>query len=233
MRKITLNEDDMGCEHSSDERVTCGTCQRNWCGLCNPTPSARCLYEHEHDTPFTDFFGDEDEEAEHISNEEYDRLIQEATKAEAARTADESDVHLHNGLRYSVNSEGRCDWYNCTHNVYNSFDEPEVDYEKDALSPREIWDIHNEGFDPEPQVGMMVCDCRYKHQRIKAIDTDGDTVTLEDDHVCSFNHCCDPVPHDWSHPCPVCREGGGFHNDDTHRKNIDPKYLLEKGWHQK
>lgn len=34
-------------------------------------------------------------------------------------------IHVHNGIRYNVNVEGRCDWYSCTHNVYNSFDEPE------------------------------------------------------------------------------------------------------------
>lgn len=45
---ITLNEDDMGCEHGIDSRVTCGTCQRNWCEVCNPTPAARCRYEYEH-----------------------------------------------------------------------------------------------------------------------------------------------------------------------------------------
>lgn len=55
------------------------------------------------------------------------------------------------------------------------------------LSPREIWDIHNEGFTDDEMNG----------------------------------------------PCPVCGESGGFHNDDMHRNNIDPKYLLEKGWHQK
>lgn len=46
--KITLNEDDMGCEHGPEFRVTCGTCERNWCDKCNPTPSARCLYEYDH-----------------------------------------------------------------------------------------------------------------------------------------------------------------------------------------
>lgn len=35
-------------------------------------------------------------------------------------------VHVHNGIDYSVNPEGRCDWHSCTHNVYNSFDEPEM-----------------------------------------------------------------------------------------------------------
>lgn len=32
-------------------------------------------------------------------------------------------------------------------------------------------------------------------------------------------------------PCPVCGEADGFHDDSKHRNNIDPKYLLEKGWH--
>lgn len=56
------------------------------------------------------------------------------------------------------------------------------------LSPREIWDIHNEGFLSEDKANG---------------------------------------------PCPVCGEPNGFHNDDVHRKDIDPKYLLKKGWHQK
>lgn len=37
-------------------------------------------------------------------------------------------IHVHNGIRYSVNvvsGAERCDWYLCTYNVYNSFDEPE------------------------------------------------------------------------------------------------------------
>lgn len=34
-------------------------------------------------------------------------------------------------------------------------------------------------------------------------------------------------------PCPVCAQPYGFHNDEVHRKDIDPKYLLEKVWHQK
>ena len=37
--------------------------------------------------------------------------------------------HLHNnGIRYAVRLKDgaeRCDWYSCTYNVYNSFDEPE------------------------------------------------------------------------------------------------------------
>ena len=32
-------------------------------------------------------------------------------------------------------------------------------------------------------------------------------------------------------PCPFCGEWGGFHDDASHRQDIDPKYLLEKGWH--
>lgn len=57
------------------------------------------------------------------------------------------------------------------------------------LSPREIWDIHNEGFieDENPQANG---------------------------------------------PCPTCGETDGFHDDNQHRNNIDPKYLLERGWHQ-
>lgn len=48
VRRITLNADDMGCEHGINSRVTCGTCQRNWCEVCTPTPAARCPYEYEH-----------------------------------------------------------------------------------------------------------------------------------------------------------------------------------------
>lgn len=53
-----------------------------------------------------------------------------------------------------------------------------------------------------PEIGMFVCDCRYKHQRIVWVDpVDQDTVRLEDGHVCSFIHCCDTVPHsEWEHP---------------------------------
>lgn len=48
MMTITLNEDDMGCEHGINSRATCGTCQRNWCEVCTPTPAARCPYEYDH-----------------------------------------------------------------------------------------------------------------------------------------------------------------------------------------
>ncbi len=51
-----------------------------------------------------------------------------------------------------------------------------------------------------PKVGMVVCDCRYIHQKIKSIDSDNDTVTLADGHVCSYRHCTDKVPHSWKHP---------------------------------
>lgn len=98
--------------------------------------------------------------------------------------------------------------------------EAEEGYDVDKMVPRKL-----------PHIGMMVCDCRYKHLKIAAIDENGDDITLEDGQTCSYSHCIDNVPHVWAHPCPVCREGGGFHNDDMHRKNIDPKYLLEKGWH--
>lgn len=53
---------------------------------------------------------------------------------------------------------------------------------------------------PLPEVGMLVCDCRYRHVKITWVNEDGDTVTLEGGFVCSFIHCCDPVPHDWEHP---------------------------------
>jgi hypothetical protein len=53
-----------------------------------------------------------------------------------------------------------------------------------------------------PKIGMEVCDCRYIHQQIIAVDQDDmDTVTLEDGHVCSFHACCDLIPHPgWEHP---------------------------------
>jgi predicted RNase H-like HicB family nuclease len=54
-----------------------------------------------------------------------------------------------------------------------------------------------------PQVGELVCDCRYVHQRIVSVDPDcPDDVTLEDGFVCSYEACCDSVPHDWEHPAP-------------------------------
>jgi hypothetical protein len=28
------------------QRVTCGTCNRSWCGRCDPAPSALCHYCH-------------------------------------------------------------------------------------------------------------------------------------------------------------------------------------------
>lgn len=42
---------------------------------------------------------------------------------------------------------------------------------------------------------------------------------------------------DWAalminNPCPICAQPFGFHNEDMHRNNIDPKYLKEKGWHK-
>lgn len=35
--------------HDVGDTYTCGTCLRQWCGLCDPTPSARCPFEYEHD----------------------------------------------------------------------------------------------------------------------------------------------------------------------------------------
>lgn len=34
-------------------------------------------------------------------------------------------VHVHHTIAYQVDAEGRCEWHNCTSNVYDSFDEPE------------------------------------------------------------------------------------------------------------
>jgi len=34
-------------------------------------------------------------------------------------------AHAHHGNTYSVDTDGRCDWTNCTHNVYDSFDAPD------------------------------------------------------------------------------------------------------------
>lgn len=236
-----------------------------------------------------------------------------------------SDVHLHNGLRYSVNSEGRCDWYNCTHNVYNSFDAPEVDYEAtrdandDDSGPtyREMLDRMTENMDREyidsmrkridediekaklldasreqalsmigkvwagnagpelfqlmnngryvdayvmakakvdkqdeellareaeagynveelrPRVGMRVSyhgEGDYRIVEIDKYDDDPGWIKLDNGWEVDFYHCCELLANG---PCPVCGEVAGFHNDDMHRKDIDPKYLKEKGWHLK
>lgn len=45
----------------------------------------------------------------------------------------EVGVHKHHGIFYSVNVDGRCSWYLCTHNVYDSFDEPELVILYDSL----------------------------------------------------------------------------------------------------
>jgi len=50
-----------------------------------------------------------------------------------------------------------------------------------------------------PEVGMVVCDCKFAHLRIVEI-IDEDTVMLEDGSTCSYEHCCDTVPHSWKHP---------------------------------
>lgn len=66
----------------------------------------------------------------------------------------------------------------------------------------ELWD---------PQVGDVVCDCNYRHQKI--IERDGDDLTLEGGFKCSLQHCCDD-PRNCTHPgaplrvvvyrCPQC-----------------------------
>lgn len=48
-----------------------------------------------------------------------------------ASNRDRVVAHMHHDVRYSVNSEGRCSWYTCTNNVYNSFDKPEREIKSD------------------------------------------------------------------------------------------------------
>lgn len=204
MRTITLNDDDMRepCEHN--DQVTCGHCNRSWCGTCTPTPSARCPfeYEHEYDEPTdTDFpyRDDADDEIKWLKLDpelqwgEESAKFQESLDAEAAQRA----------AIYPIAPHGGCNWSGCT-TCFPPKDEvtpdPGVALSRSDLesvaaitnhSPREIWDIHNEGFidDDNPQANG---------------------------------------------PCPVCSEANGFHNEGTHRRVwIDTKYLLEKGWHQK
>ena len=50
----------------------------------------------------------------------------------------------------------------------------------------------------DPQVGDVVCDCRFRHLRI--IERDGDDLVLEDWSRCSLKHCCDPPDHPEAHP---------------------------------
>ncbi len=38
-----------GCGHDDRERATCGTCDHTWCATCEPTPSARCPREYDHE----------------------------------------------------------------------------------------------------------------------------------------------------------------------------------------
>jgi hypothetical protein len=54
--------------------------------------------------------------------------------------------------------------------------------------------------DWHPEVGDIVCDCRYQHLRIIWMDADRDEVELEDGFRCSLPHCCDPPDHEWPHP---------------------------------
>jgi hypothetical protein len=32
----------MNCKHNSSNLATCGTCQRDWCAACDPSPSDQC-----------------------------------------------------------------------------------------------------------------------------------------------------------------------------------------------
>lgn len=177
----------------------------------------------------------------------------------------EVTVHVHNGIRYSVNSEGRCDWYSCTHNVYNSFDEPEsVEVmrtitlnDDDMREPCEHNDLYTCGHcnrswcgtcNPTPSAR---CPFEYEHEYEDEPDADFPYRDDADDEVKSRspdyeaefldaaivndivreNTLRNQVNPQANGPCPTCGEPNGFHDDNMHRKNIDPKYLLEKGWH--
>lgn len=57
--------------HDVGDMMTCGTCEREWCGLCTPTPAARCPFEYEHEEL-------EEDEAPKVSDS--DRLAHAASK---------------------------------------------------------------------------------------------------------------------------------------------------------
>lgn len=58
-----------------------------------------------------------------------------------------------------------------------------------------------------PTVGEVVCDCRYKHLAVVAINEhDQDDVELEDGFHASWTHCLDEVPHEWEHPSDLTGE---------------------------
>lgn len=50
----------------------------------------------------------------------------------------------------------------------------------------------------DPQVGDVVCDCRFRHLRIA--ERNGDDLVLEDGARCSLRYCCDPPDHECPHP---------------------------------
>lgn len=50
----------------------------------------------------------------------------------------------------------------------------------------------------DPQVGDVVCDCRFRHLRI--VERNGDDLVLEDGARCSLRYCCDPPDHECPHP---------------------------------
>ena len=62
-----------------------------------------------------------------------------------------------------------------------------------------------------PEVGDLVCDCRYQHLRIVWMDDARDEIELEDGFRCSLTHCCDPPDHEWPHP-PKRREKQHAHD---------------------
>lgn len=57
--------------------------------------------------------------------------------------------------------------------------------------------------DWDPQVGDVVCDCRFRH--LKIAKRNKDDVVLEDGFSCSLEYCCDPPDHAEPHPEGILR----------------------------
>jgi hypothetical protein len=48
----------------------------------------------------------------------------------------------------------------------------------------------------QPQVGEIVCDCRYKHVAVESIDPADGTAILTDGQICNITACLAPADHD-------------------------------------
>lgn len=57
-----------------------------------------------------------------------------------------------------------------------------------------------------PVIGEIVCDCRYRHLAVVAVNPYDDDVELADGFHCSWAHCLDEVPHKWEHPAGMAGE---------------------------